>query len=73
MDTSSAPTPTTSPAPARSDTPRKIGGLLARIPLYLFLIIWAVIVIYPMAWSVISSLRTDQQLMFILGIDPNAD
>jgi N-acetylglucosamine transport system permease protein len=64
MDTVAAPTPTTSRAPARSDTPRKIGGLLARIPIYLFLIIWAVIVIYPMAWTVISSLRTDQQLMF---------
>lgn len=58
MDTVSTPTATA------SDTPRKIGGFLARIPLYLFLILWAIIVIYPMAWTVISSLRTDQQLMF---------
>ncbi len=64
MNTTSAPTTTTSPAAARSDTARKVGGALARIPLYLFLILWAVIVIYPMAWTVISSLRTDQQLMF---------
>ncbi len=64
MNTTSAPTTTTSPAAAPSDAARKVGGALARIPLYLFLILWAVIVIYPMAWTVISSLRTDQQLMF---------
>jgi N-acetylglucosamine transport system permease protein len=64
MDTASAPTTTISPAPARSDAPRKVGGRLARIPVYLFLFFWAVVVIYPMAWTVISSLRTDQQLMF---------
>lgn len=64
MDTVSAPATTASPAPARSANARKVGGILARIPLYLFLILWAVIVIYPMAWTVISSLRTDQQLMF---------
>ncbi len=54
----------TASTPARSETTRKIGAFLARIPIYLFLIIWAVIVIYPMAWTVVSSLRTDQQLMF---------
>ena len=50
--------------PVPSDTLRKLGGILARIVIYLFLIIWAVVVIYPMAWTIISSLRTDQQLMF---------
>ncbi len=64
MDTVSAPATTASPAPARFANARKVGGILARIPLYLFLILWAVVVIYPMAWTVISSLRTDQQLMF---------
>lgn len=50
--------------PAQPETARKVGSFLARILIYFFLILWAVIVIYPMAWTVVSSLRTDQQLMF---------
>ena len=64
MDTASAPTTTTSPAPARSENPRKIGGILVRILIYLFLIAWAIVVIYPMAWTVMGSLRTDRELLF---------
>ena len=64
MDTASAPTTTTSPAPARSENPRKIGGILVRILIYLFLIVWAIVVIYPMAWTVMGSLRTDRELLF---------
>lgn len=41
-----------------------IGAMLVQAPLYIFLVLWAVVVIYPMAWTVISSLRTDQELMF---------
>lgn len=63
MDTVSAP-PKASPAAAHARSARNIGGMLVRIPIYLFLILWAAVVIYPMAWTVLSSLRTDQQLMF---------
>jgi N-acetylglucosamine transport system permease protein len=63
MDTVTAPE-TPSPVPVRSGNPRKIGGILARIPIYLFLIAWAVVVIYPMAWTVMGSLRTDRELLF---------
>ncbi len=64
MDTTSAPTTTTPPAPARSENPRRIGGILVRILIYLFLIAWAIVVIYPMAWTVMGSLRTDRELLF---------
>ena len=64
MDTASAPTTKTPPAPARSENPRKIGGILVRILIYLFLIVWAIVVIYPMAWTVMGSLRTDRELLF---------
>jgi N-acetylglucosamine transport system permease protein len=64
MDTASAPTTTTPPAPARSENPRRIGGILVRILIYLFLIAWAIVVIYPMAWTVMGSLRTDRELLF---------
>ncbi len=37
---------------------------LKNTPIYLFLSIWAVIVIYPLAWTVFSSLRTDREIMF---------
>ena len=39
-------------------------GTILRIVIYGLLAIWAVIVIFPLAWTVISSLRTDQQIMF---------
>jgi N-acetylglucosamine transport system permease protein len=35
-----------------------------RILIYLFLIAWAIVVIYPMAWTVMGSLRTDRELLF---------
>jgi len=57
-------TPTSSPETARSGKQWNIGGMLTKILIYSFLVIWAIVVIYPMAWTVISSLRTDQELMF---------
>ena len=57
-------TPTAPSETARSGKRWNIGAMLAQIPIYLFLVIWAIVVIYPMAWTVISSLRTDKELMF---------
>lgn len=37
---------------------------MLRILIYLFLIAWAIVVIYPMAWTVMGSLRTDRELLF---------
>ncbi len=59
MSTLATPTET-----ARSGKQWNIGGMLMKIPIYSFLALWAIVVIYPMAWTVISSLRTDQELMF---------
>lgn len=35
-----------------------------RSPIYILLSIWAVIVIYPLAWTLFSALRTDREIMF---------
>ncbi len=57
-------TPTESSETARSGKRWNIGRVLTQIPIYSFLVLWAIVVIYPMAWTVISSLRTDRELMF---------
>jgi N-acetylglucosamine transport system permease protein len=50
-----------------SKPPRKplnIVNWLKRSPIYILLSVWAVIVIYPMAWTMFSALRTDKEILF---------
>jgi N-acetylglucosamine transport system permease protein len=53
-------------APKAERAPRKItlGGVLSKIAVYAILTFWAVIVIFPMLWSIMSSLKTDQEIFF---------
>src|SRR6266540_1235370 len=37
---------------------------VAKIPIYAVLLFWAFMVIFPMLWSTISSLKTDQEIFF---------
>jgi len=37
---------------------------LAKIPIYIVLLFWAFMVIFPMLWATISSLKTDQEIFF---------
>lgn len=41
-----------------------LGSLIGKILTYAILLIWAVMVIFPMLWSVISSLKTDREIFF---------
>lgn len=38
--------------------------ILKRSPIYLVLVTWALLVIYPLAWTLFSALRTDREIMF---------
>lgn len=44
--------------------PLNIVSWLKRSPIYILLSVWAVIVIYPMAWTMFSALRTDKEILF---------
>lgn len=37
---------------------------IAKIPIYIVLLFWAFMVIFPMLWSTISSFKTDQEIFF---------
>jgi N-acetylglucosamine transport system permease protein len=37
---------------------------LKRAPIYVVLVSWAVLVIYPLAWTLFSAFRTDREIMF---------
>lgn len=37
---------------------------LRRAPIYFVLVVWAVLVIYPLAWTFVSAFRTDRDIMF---------
>jgi N-acetylglucosamine transport system permease protein len=37
---------------------------LVKVPIYIVLLFWAFMVIFPMLWSTISSLKTDQEIFF---------
>jgi N-acetylglucosamine transport system permease protein len=40
------------------------GFSVAKIPIYIVLIFWSFMVIFPMLWATISSLKTDQEIFF---------
>ncbi len=40
------------------------GGVVSKIVVYLILGFWAVIVIFPMLWSIMSSFKSDQEIFF---------
>jgi N-acetylglucosamine transport system permease protein len=52
----------------REDAPRKsyitVGGVISKILTYAVLVFWALLVIFPMVWSIISSFKTDQEIFF---------
>jgi N-acetylglucosamine transport system permease protein len=39
-------------------------GWIKKSPIYIGLTAWAIIVIYPLAWTLFSALRTDREIMF---------
>jgi N-acetylglucosamine transport system permease protein len=41
-----------------------IGGIAAKVLIYVILGIWALIVIFPMVWALMTSLKTDQEIFF---------
>jgi N-acetylglucosamine transport system permease protein len=41
-----------------------VGGVIGKTFIYLILGFWGLIVIFPMAWSVMTSLKTDQEIFF---------
>jgi N-acetylglucosamine transport system permease protein len=49
-----------------------LGDLFGKIVTYLILSIWAVMVIFPMAWSIMSSFKTDQEIFFSPWAIPRA-
>ena len=49
--------------PAKAAAPTA-GTVLGRIVIYALLIFWAMIVIVPMAWTVLSSFKNDQEIFF---------
>jgi N-acetylglucosamine transport system permease protein len=55
------------PVEIKNKPPRKpfnVVDWLKRSPIYILLSVWAVIVIYPMAWTMFSALRTDKEILF---------
>lgn len=52
----------------KQDTPRKsyltVGGVIGKALTYLVLTFWALLVIFPMLWSIMSSFKTDQEIFF---------
>jgi N-acetylglucosamine transport system permease protein len=62
MTNSTVPSePVSSEIPKRK---RSIGGIVIKTLIYLFLVLWGVIVVFPMLWSIMSSLKTDQEIFF---------
>lgn len=51
---------------------QSIGVRLSEIAINIFLVIWAVIVIFPMAWLLYSSLKTDQEIFFSPWVLPSS-
>jgi N-acetylglucosamine transport system permease protein len=47
-----------------------VGGTIAQIFIYLFLGFWALIVIFPMVWTLVSSFKTDQEIFFSPWLPP---
>lgn len=56
---------TNTPLEAAQPKPRmKVSEILKRLPIYLVLVSWAILVIYPLAWTLFSAFRTDREIMF---------
>jgi N-acetylglucosamine transport system permease protein len=55
-------TTTTTAASATSNSRNSAGGIALKIGTYALLGLWAAIVIYPMAWSVLSAFKTDIEI-----------
>lgn len=62
---------TSSTTPKTIDTPQTrsartfaLGELIGKIVTYLILSFWAVLVIFPMLWSIITSFKTDAEIFF---------
>lgn len=53
--------PTTEVAATRSRSPL---ALLAKLAIYLILGVWAIIVIFPMLWAIMTAFKTDQEIFF---------
>jgi N-acetylglucosamine transport system permease protein len=49
-----------------------VGGAIAQVFIYLFLGFWALIVIFPMVWVLVSSFKTDQEIFFSPWLPPAA-
>ena len=47
-----------------------VGGTIAQIFVYFFLSFWALIVIFPMVWVLVSSFKTDQEIFFSPWLPP---
>lgn len=56
----------------KSGNEQSIGVRLSEIAINIFLVIWAVIVIFPMAWLLYSSLKTDQEIFFSPWVLPSS-
>ena len=62
---------TSSTTPKTIDTPQTrsartfaLGELIGKIVTYLILSFWAVLVIFPMLWSIMTSFKTDAEIFF---------
>ena len=56
---------TTPPEIIISEPPRpSLFTIIAKVLMYSVLIIWAVLVIFPMLWSIMTSFKTDQEIFF---------
>ncbi|HEU5015451.1 MAG TPA: carbohydrate ABC transporter permease [Roseiflexaceae bacterium] len=44
--------------------PSRLGAIVSKIIIYLILGSWAIIVIFPMLWSVMTAFKTDQEIFF---------
>jgi N-acetylglucosamine transport system permease protein len=59
MATQTVTSPLATSAPERTTS---VGGTILKVATYVLLAVWAVIVIYPMLWSVIAGLKTDAEI-----------
>lgn len=50
---------------------KTVGGTILTVLTYLVLAFWAVLVIFPMLWSIMSSFKTDQEIFFSPWALPN--
>ncbi len=64
MATSSATPKAIAANQAPSARTLSVVGLIGKIVTYLILVAWAVMVIFPMLWSIMSSFKTDQEIFF---------